>query len=56
MDAEVIGSRINVGQCKGLEIPMDYKFYESYLYLKELRRELKAAVEGINCSSVVEEW
>ena len=45
MDAEVIGSRFNVGEGKGLEIPMDYKFYGSYLYLKKLRRELKAAVK-----------
>ena len=56
MDAEVIESRFNVGEGKGLEIPMDYKFYGSYLYLKKLRQELKAAVKGINCSSVVEEW
>ena len=56
VDAEVIGSRFNVGEGKGLEIPVDYKFYGSYLYLKKLRRELKAAVKGINCISVVEEW
>ena len=56
VDAEVIGSRFNVGEGKGLEIPVDYKFYGSYLYLKKLRRELKTAVKGINCSSVVEEW
>ena len=58
MDAEIIGSMFSVGEGKGLEVPVDYKFYGSYLYLKKLRRELKAAVKGINCScsSVVEEW
>ena len=37
VDAEVIRSRFNVGEGKGLEIPVDYKFYGSYLYLKKLR-------------------
>ena len=38
-----------MGEGKGLEIPVDCKFYGNYLYLKKFRRELKAAVKGINC-------
>ena len=44
IEAEVIGSRYNLGQGKGLEVPIDYKFIansmKSIRYLSTARKAL----------------
>ena len=44
IEAEVIGSRYNLGQGKGLEVPIDYKFIANSMkgirYLSTARKAL----------------
>ena len=41
LEAECIGTRYNLGQGKGLEIPVDYRLCENFQYLEKVVKRVK---------------
>ena len=52
VEVECIGHRYNVGQGKGLEIPVDYRLIANQQYLQRVLRRLKRKDLDLNISDI----
>ena len=52
VEVECIGHRYNVGQGKGLEIPVDYRLIGNHQYLQRVLRRLKRKDLDLNISDI----
>lgn len=52
VEVECIGHRYNVGQGKGLEIPVDYRLIGNRQYLQRVVRRLKRKDLDLNISDI----
>ena len=52
VEVECIGHRYNVGQGKGLEIPVDYRLIGNQQYLQRVVRRLKRKDLDLNISDI----